>query len=121
VTQDGREIGRVTVQAVLQAKKTAAVGEGQRLMVAEVRFDAQRSRLPYDELHFRLEDDNGERYEPIAEGAPEPLGAGAVAPSAKRTGQVAFVVPKDRKAVAVVLTDAGGADLVVFSRPQAAR
>jgi hypothetical protein len=86
-----------------------------------VRFDAQRSRLPYDELHFRLEDDNGERYEPIAEGAPEPLGAGALAPSAKRTGQVAFVVPKGRKAVAVVLTDAGGADLVVFSRPQAAR
>lgn len=121
MTSDGREIGSVTVQAVLQARKTAAVRDGQRLVVAEVRLDARRARVPYDERHFRLEDDNGERYEPIAEGAPEPLGAGTLAPSGKLTGQVAFVIPKDRKAVSVVLTDAGGADLVVFSRPQATR
>lgn len=118
VTQGGREVGRVTVQAVRQVKKTTAVASDQRLIVAEVRLDAELARLPYDELQFRLEDDNGSRYAPVTEAAPEPLGSGMLAPSANRSGQVAFAIPKGRKAVSVVLTDDRGSDLVVFSRAQ---
>lgn len=118
VTQGDREVGLVTVQAIRQVKNTTAVAADERLMIAEVRLDARLARLPYDELHFRLEDDNGDRYEPVSDAAEEPLGSGTLAPSTKRSGQVAFAIPKGRKAVSVVLTDDAGADLVVFSRAQ---
>jgi hypothetical protein len=118
VTQGGREVGRVTVQAIRQVKGSTAVRQNQRLMIAEVQLDARLARLPYDELQFRLEDDSGDRYEPVTDAAPEPLGSGTLAPSAERSGQVAFAIPKGRKAVAVVLTDETGTDLVVFSRAQ---
>jgi hypothetical protein len=120
VNRGGREVGRVTVQAVRQVKSANAVADDRRLMVAQVRLDTRSERLPYDELHFRLEDDNGDRYEPVTEAAPEPLGSGTLAPSSKRSGQIAFAIPTGRKVVSVILTDGAGDDLVVFSRPQPA-
>lgn len=120
VTRDGVEVGRVTVRALRQAKPAGAeVEPGLRVLVANVRVDARLARLPYDELHFVLEDDAGERHEPVADLAANPLGTGTLAPSTRRSGQVAFTIPEDRRAVAVVLTDGAGADLVVFSRSQA--
>lgn len=120
VSAGGRELGRVTIQAIRQVKDTNAVPAGKRLMIAVVRLDADLARLPYDELHFRLVDENGDRYEPVVDAAPQPLGAGTLAPSTKVSGQVAFALPGGRKAVKVVLTDGAGDDLVVFTRPQPA-
>lgn len=118
VSAGGRELGRVTVQAIREVKGSDAAPAGGRLMIAVVRLDADLARLPYDELHFRLQDENGDRYEPVADAAPQPLGAGTLAPSTRVSGQVAFALPGGRKAVAVVLTDGTGDDLVVFTRPQ---
>lgn len=118
LTVRGREVGRVTVQAVREVRDTTTtVVEGQRLMVASVRVDAGAARLPYDELHWRIEDDNGDRWEPVAAAAPKPLGSGTLAPEAGRAGGVAFVIPDGVRVRAVVLTDGSGADLVVFDRP----
>ncbi len=118
LTDGGREVGRVTVQAVREVRTTTTdVPDGKRLMVATIQIDSVASRLPYDELHWQIEDERGERWQPIASAAPKPLGSGTLGPSADRTGGVAFLMPTDARIRAVVLTDGAGADLVVFNRP----
>lgn len=118
LTVAGREIGSVTVQAVRQVRTTTTeVPAGRRLMVATIRINSGASRLPYDEVRWRIEDENGDRWEPIAAAVPKPLGSGTLAPEAGRTGGVAFVIPTGVRVRSVVLTDDDGADLLVFGRP----
>ena len=118
LTVDGREIGRVTVQAVREVRSSSAdIPAGRRLMVASVRLDSVQARLPYDERSWLLEDENGDRYAPVADAAPKPLGSGTLAPDGGISGSVAFVMPAGVRVRAVVLTDGSGVDLLVFSRP----
>jgi len=118
VVVDGRPAGRVTVQALRAATKTGVEVEAdERVLVATVRLTAT-SRLPYDAAHWQLEDEAGDRWDPLGDAPTNPLGAGTLAPAGTRTGSVAFVLPRDRTVRSVILTDGVGTDLVVFSRPQ---
>jgi len=118
VVVDGRPVGRVTVQALRVATKPGVQVEvDERVLVATVLLTAT-SRLPYDAAHWQLEDEAGDRWDPLGDAPTKPLGAGTLAPAGARTGSVAFVVPRDRTVRSVILTDGAGTDLVVFSRPQ---
>ena len=109
--------GRVTVRGLRAATKPGAeVEPGERVLVVTVRLSA-RARLPYDADHWQLEDETGERWNPLPDSPANHLGAGTLARSRTRTGTVAFVVPRDRAVRSAVLTDGDGTDLVVFDRP----